>query len=282
VVAAPVPVAARPRRRWALLAVGLVVFLAGCSTRATLTVTVHPDGSGTVALRVMLDAEAVQAAEAGGTPLADEVRLSDLSSAGWHVGRWVQAKDGSASLELTKPFQNTGQVAGIAGELSGPQGPLHGVTASHGGAWLGLAHTSTLDGVVDLRDARSGVTADPAIVAILTAQHVNVAALDQQLSTQVRAGLTVQVVADLPGGSHTVTVAAGTRRSVAASSTAPDTRRAGLLAAAVALLALAVLAWRRAAATPRRRRPVETRRPTRRPPVSRPPPPRRRTTPGTR
>jgi len=281
VAAAPALVAARPRRRWALLAVGLVVLLAGCSTRATLTVTVHPDGSGTVGLRVTLDAEAVQAAEAGGTPLADEARLSDLSSAGWHVGRWAQAKDGSASVELTKPFQDTGQVAGIARELSGPQGPLHGVTASQGGAWLGLAHTSTLDGVVDLRDVRSGVTADPAIVAILTAQHVNLGALDQQLSAQVRAGLTVQVVADLPGGSHTVTVAAGTQRRVAASSTAPDTRRAGLLAAALALLALAVLAWRRGRGGPRRRRPVEARRPTRRPPVS-PPPPRRRTTPGTR
>ncbi len=279
--AAPALVAARPRRRWALLAVGLAVLLAGCSTRATLTVTVHPDGSGTVALRVALDAEAVQAAEAGGTPLADEVRLTDLSSAGWHVGRWARAKDGSASLELTKPFQNTGQVAGIARELSGPQGPLHGVTASHAGAWLGLAHTSTLDGVVDLRDARSGVTADPAIAAILTAQHVNITALDEQLSAQVRAGLTVQVVADLPGGSHTVTVAAGTQGRVAASSTAPDTRRAGLLAAALALLALAVLAWRRGRGGPRRR-PVETRRPTRRPPVSPPPPPRRRTTPGTR
>ncbi|HEV2309344.1 MAG TPA: hypothetical protein VGU73_02380, partial [Acidimicrobiia bacterium] len=235
---------APPRRRWALLAVGLVVLLAGCSTRATLTVTVHPDGSGTVALRVALDATAVQAAQAGGTPLAQEVRLTDLSAAGWRVGRWVQAKDGSASIVVTKAFQNTGQVAAIARELSGPQGPLHDLRASHQSKWLGLAHTSTLDGTVDLRDARSGITADPALLAVLSSQHVDVAALDQQLSAQVRGGLSVKVVADLPGGTHTVTVVAGSSHAVAASSTAPDTRRAGLLLAALALVALALLARR--------------------------------------
>ncbi len=274
--------AARPRRRWMFVAAGLAVLLAGCSTRATLTVTVHPDGSGTVALRVALDAQAVQAAEAGGTPLAAEVRLSDLTAAGWQVGRWTTAKDGSASIVITKPFQHTGQVAAIARELSGPQGPLHGVAASRQSDWVGLAHTSRLEGTVDLRDTRSGVTADPAILAILAAQHVDVAALDQQLSAQVRAGLTVQVVADLPGGTHTVTVPAGTTRSVAASSTAPDTRRAGLLAAALALLALALLAWRHAGSLGRRRaRHVSAPQPARRPPVSAPPPT-RRTTPGTR
>jgi hypothetical protein len=276
-------VAARPRRRWAVLAAGLVVLLAGCSTRATLTVTVHPDGSGSVALRLALDAQAVQAAEAGGTPLADEVRLSDLSAAGWQVGHWVTAKDGSASITITKPFANTGQVAAIARELSGPQGPLRDVRATQQSRWLGLAHTSTLDGGVDLRDARSGITADPTILAILAAQHIDVAALDQQLSAQVRGGLSVQVVADLPGGTHTVTVAAGTSRTIGASSTAPDTRRAGLLAAALALLALSLLARRHGRAVGRRRAQGATAPPAAgRRPVSAPSPPRRRTTPGTR
>lgn len=274
-------VPARPRRRWLVVA-GLVVLLAGCSTRATVTVTVHPDGSGTVALRVALDAQAVQAAQAGGTPLAQEVRLSDLSAAGWQVGHWVTAKDGSASIVLTKPFQNTGQVAAIARELSGPQGPLHDLRASQQARWLGLAHTSRVDGTVDLRDARSGITADPAILAILAAQHVDVAALDQQLSAQVRGGLSVRIVADLPGGTHTVTVAAGTTRSVGASSTAPDTRRAGLLAAALALLALALLAGRHARTVGRRRARASAPAAAGRGPVSPPPPPRRRTRPGSR
>ena len=269
------------RRRWALLAAGLVVLLAGCSTRATLTVTVHPDGSGTVALRVALDATAVQAAEAGGTPLADEVRLSDLSASGWQVGHWVRPKDGSASVVITKPFQNTEQVAAIVRELSGAQGPLHGFRASHQAKWLGLTHTSTLDGTVDLRDARSGITADPALLAILAAQHVDVAALDQQLSAQVRGGLSIKVVADLPGGTHTVTVAAGHSSAVAASSTAADWRRAGLVAAALALVALALLARRHARRLGRRRAATATAPAATRPPVSPPPPPRRRTRPGT-
>ena len=62
---------ARPHRRR----------VAGCSARATLSVTMRPDGSGTVAVHVALDAEAVQAAE-GGAPLAQRVRLTDLRDAG--------------------------------------------------------------------------------------------------------------------------------------------------------------------------------------------------------
>ena len=207
--------------------------------------------------------------------------------AGWHVGGWVRAKDGSASIVVTKPFQHAGQVAGIARELSGPQGPLQSVTASHDAAWLGLAHTTRVDGVVDLRDTRSGVTADPTILAILTAQGVNVAALDQQLSAQVHAGLSVRVVADLPGGSHTVTAAPGNRtrrRRVVDRAGHPPGRapRRRVGAARPRRARLAARRWRPAHPPGPSGRPG--RRPARpaSPPLSPPPPARRRTRPGTR
>jgi hypothetical protein len=229
--------------RAALLAAALL--LGGCATHATLTVTMHADGTGTVAVRVGLDAEAVHAVEAGGAPLETAVRLTDLARAGWHVTRWVRAKDGSATIVITKPFQSPDQVAGIARELSGATGPLRGLTASRDAAWLGLAHTSSVRGLVDVGDVTSGVSADPGLAASLASHGVNVAAIDQVLSGQLRAGLTLRVVVDLPGGSHTLTVAPGRRAHLDASSTAPDTTRDAFAAAALALVALAILAWRR-------------------------------------
>ena len=58
----------------ALVAAALLA-LAGCKVDSTVTVSVHADGSGAVALHVVLDADAVAAAEADGGKLEERVRL---------------------------------------------------------------------------------------------------------------------------------------------------------------------------------------------------------------
>jgi hypothetical protein len=236
--------------------VGLVALLAGCSVHATLTVTVHADGSGNVAVRLALDPEAVQAVQAGGATLERAVPLTDLRQGGWRVGPWVRRTDGSASITLTKPFQHPSEVAGIARQLSGSTGPLHGLRASRGPAGLGFTRTTAVRGVVDLRGVGSGVAADAALRASLASHGVDVAAIDEQLTAQLRGGLTLTVVARLPGGTHRQTAAPASRVTVDASSTTLDTRRVVLAVGAVVLLVVAVLAWRRG-----RRRPTRRRRP---------------------
>ncbi len=238
-----------------MLVVALAALLAGCSVHATLTVTVRDDGSGTLAVRLALDPEAVQTAQAGGATLEQAVRLTDLRTGGWQVGPWVRRKDGSASITLAKPFHDASQVAGIARQLSGATGPLLGLRASRDGAWLGLARRTAVQGIVDLRDVASGVASDHALQASLASRGVNVAAIDQQLTAQLRTGLTLSVVANLPGGSQRHTAGPGTRVTVDASSTSLDPRRLVLVVAAVVLLVLGALAWRHG-----RRRPTHRRR----------------------
>jgi hypothetical protein len=242
------------RARRAALVVGVAALLAGCSVHATLTVTVRADGSGTVAVRLALDPEAVQTAEAGGATLEQAVRLTDLRQGGWHVGPWVRRKDGSASITLTKPFQHPSEVAAIARQLSGSTGPLQGLRASRATAGLGFTRTTAVRGVVDLRGVGSDVASDAALKASLASHGVDVAAIDEQLTGQLRSGLTLTVVARLPGGTHRQTAAPASRVTVDASSTTLDTRRVVLVVGAVAILVLAAFAWRRGRRRPKRRR----------------------------
>jgi hypothetical protein len=233
-------------RLWApIAAVALGIILGGCSARATVRVSMRPDGSGTVQAAVALDADAVQAAEAGGATLEQRVRLSDLHAAGWTVSPWVAGKNGGATLTVTKRFQSPGQVARIAQELSGTTGPLRDFGAARDAAWVGLGHRATLRGTVDLSAAQPGVTTDQQLVASLAGQHVDVNAINLQLLAQLRSSLSVRVVADLPGSRRTITVQAGKRQQLDAAATTVDPARAVLLGVALALAFLAAVVWSR-------------------------------------
>ena len=223
--------------------VALSAVLAGCSVRATVHVTMRRDGSGTVRAQVTLDADAVQAAEAGGTNLAQRVRLTDLRQAGWTVTPWVPTRAGGATLTVTKPFSSPDQVTSIIRELSGTTGPLRAVRATRDAAWIGLGHRVAVHGVVDLAAAQPGLTTDPALVTSLTGQHVDVNAINTQLLAQLRTAFSVRLVVDLPGAHRAVTAPPGKTVALYAAATTIDTVRVALLAVAVALAALATVVW---------------------------------------
>jgi hypothetical protein len=241
---------------WApIAAVVLGIILGGCSARATVRISMRPDGSGTVQAAVALDADAVHAAEAGGATLEQRVRLADLHAAGWTVSPWVAGKNGGATLTVTKRFQSPGQVARITRELSGTTGPLRSFGAARDAGWLGLGHRATLRGTVDLAAAQPGVTTDQQLVTSLAGQHVDVNAINLQLLAQLRSSLSVRVVVDLPGGRQTITVQAGKRHQLDAAATTVDTVRVVLLGVAVGLAFLAAVVWWRGGRrrAPRRR-----------------------------
>jgi hypothetical protein len=246
---------ARPRVWAPIAAVVFGIVLGGCSARATVRVSMRPDGSGTVQAAVVLDADAVQAAEAGGATLQQRVRLADLHAAGWTVSPWVASKSGGATLTVTKRFQSPGQVARIARELAGTTGPLRSFAAARDAAWVGLGHRVTLRGTVDLTAAQPGVTTDQQLVASLAGQHVDVNAINLQLLAQLRSSLSVRVVADLPGSRRTITIQPGNRQQLDVAATTIDPVRGVLLGVAVALAFLAAVVWRRGGRrrAPRRR-----------------------------
>lgn len=203
--------------------------------------TVREDGSGVVEVRVALDADAVQEAEVGGGKLEDRVRLDDLRTAGWKVSPWRRREDGGARLRLSKEFAEAADLAGVVAELNGAEGPLRDVEVSKD---EGLLFTEyRLRGVADLSDLRTGVTTDAELVANLTAQQVDLAALDQRLLGQVQESFRLRVRLSLPGDTRVFTPEPGARVELAASSSRWDPSRSVLVTAAAVLggLALVVL-----------------------------------------
>jgi hypothetical protein len=236
-----------------LVVVVACVLLAGCKVDTTLTIDVHDDGSGSVRVRVALDADAVQNAQAGGGRLEDRVRLGDLQAAGWTVTPWRRAPDGSATVSLRKNFQNAGDLAGVVAELSGKNGPLQGVTLERKRGFVSTEYK--IKGDADLSRLTAGIADDPEVVAQLTGQRVDLAQIDQRLAQQINDAFLLRIRFVFPGGDVTeVKPEPGKKVSLATSTSQFDTTRALLLAGAVALGALGVVLFVRSEPRSRRRR----------------------------
>ncbi len=229
--------------RLVLVALVLVVLAAACKVDTTVTIKVRKNGSGVVTVTAVLDADAVKAAESGGGKLEERVRVADLSKAGWTVKPWARASDGSAQIELSKPFSSPSEVAGIVEELSGKVGPLRDVTVSRDqGAF---STTYSAKGTIDLANLQTGLTTDPGVVAALSNQQVDVNAIDQSLLAEIRDSFGLKVNVELPGRTTTVRGVSGKATAIDASTSLLDSKRVVLLVVALALvvLALVVLFW---------------------------------------
>jgi len=230
----------------------LLVLASACSVDTTVEVVVREDGSGIVRVRVVADAEAVKAVEAGGATIDAAVRLTDLESSGWRVGAWEKADDGSASLALSHPFDNVSEVAGIFEQASGDGGPLHDVRASRERGLLATEYSVT--GQADLENVETGVAGDEELVQALAAQGVDVNVIDQQLLASLQSSFSLELVVKLPGEKPaTITATPGKVTKIDATASVRDTQRVIFLIAAVGFALLAVLLWVRGGRRRRRR-----------------------------
>lgn len=230
----------------------LAVLVAGCSVDTTVEVVVREDGSGVVRVRVVADAEAVKAVEAGGATIDAAVRLGDLEGGGWTVGTWDKADDGSASLVLSHPFDNVSEVAGIFSQASGDGGPFHDVQASRERGLLATEYSVT--GEVDLENVETGVAGDEELVQSLAAQGVDVAAIDQQLLASLQSSFSLELVVKLPNEKPaTITATPGKVTPIDATASVRNTQRMILLIAAAGFALLAVVVWIRGGRRRRRR-----------------------------
>ena len=216
-----------------------VVLLAGCKVDARVDVTLHADGSGAVAAKVTLDAEAVKRITTGG-PLESAVPLDDLRDAGWRIPAWKVASSGGAAVALSHAFVGQEGLARLLADLTGPNGALRDPRITRTREWFGASDKIAI--TVDLRDISAGVRSDVELAKRLQAAGLDVNTLDAQLGSELRDALQVTVAVHAPdGSSQSIQLKAGGHGTIAASSSQTYVRRIALLAAGAALLLLALM-----------------------------------------
>jgi hypothetical protein len=174
-----------------------VVLLAACHVDATVDIAVEADGSGTITVTAIADADVVSQAPG----LAEDLRFDDAEAAGWTVTAPVATADGGLQVELSHDFANPEEATALLQSINGSGGPLHGVVLSRGiderGTIVSLTGSLRIDGLAAF--------ADPDVLAAIgaTPYAEQVAASNSSPSQAV--GVTVR--AELPGQ---ITSATGT------------------------------------------------------------------------
>jgi hypothetical protein len=215
-----------------------VVLLAGCKVDARVDITLRADGSGRVAVKVTLDAEAVQKLTTGGS-LASAVPLDDLRDAGWRVSAWKRSPSG-ASLSLSHEFVGQAELARRLADLTGPDGALRDPRITRTRRWFGSSDRIAV--TVDMRDLDAGVKSDAELAQRLQAAGLDVNTLDAQLRGELRDALQVTVRMRAPGGPFQPTGFRGDGHgTIFASQSQTYVRRFVLLAAGAVLLLLALV-----------------------------------------
>ncbi len=196
-------------------------------------VALRPDGSGTVTVTVVMDAEAVAAV--GGV---DQLRTADLVAAGWEVGSPVPAPEGGVTATASKSFVDDAQLTAVLTEITG-------IAGVYGAPSFTRARTTFRDhydftGSLDLTQGL-GALDDPALVALLEANGADVAALrDTAEAIPTSVGISLSV--ELPGGaSRTWNAQPGQVVAAELSSSKVRSGQIGKIAAAAVLAGLAVL-----------------------------------------
>jgi hypothetical protein len=227
-------------RRLAALAVALP--LLACQATAQVAVSTTPGGGGTLAVSLVLDAQA-----AARLDLASALQVGDLQRAGWQLVAPVTARNGSVTVTVRHPFHDPAQATALLGTLGAP---LHLTLTRRRGL---VSDRLALAGTVDLRGGVDAFADDR------LRSSLGLTSLASALAGLQRAGATtptmdVQVVSDLPGRPRQVagggqvrgdtvtwTVPLGAVAVIGASTSSTDTTAEHWLEAAGALLvALAI------------------------------------------
>lgn len=178
--------------------------LAACKVDTRVDVAVQPDGTGTITLTAVADAELVQK-----TPgLAEDLRFDDVTAAGWTVDGPTPTADGGLKVTIAHPFATVEEATALLQSLNGPDGPLHGVVI--GRTVTADDITTTLSGTLSVSNGLDAF-ADPDVLAAIggSPYAADLAASNLRPADVV----TFTFAADLPG---TIT-----------SSTVPGTTPAG-------------------------------------------------------
>ncbi|HEY0521733.1 MAG TPA: hypothetical protein VGC84_19735 [Ilumatobacteraceae bacterium] len=153
------------------LIVILLALLTGCQVTTTVDVSMHADGSGTITVTAIADADVVSKAPG----LAKDLRFDDAKSAGWTITGPTDTPGGGLQVELTHDFANPEEATALLQSINGSGGPLHNVALSRSidqsGTKVSLVGSLRVDGLAAFADpdVLSAVGATPYAEEIVAA-----------------------------------------------------------------------------------------------------------------
>jgi hypothetical protein len=167
----------------------VVMLLSACRVDTTVNIAMRANGSGTITITAVADADVV--AKAPG--LADDLRFDDAKSAGWTVTPPAKIDKGALKVELSHTFDNPESATALLQSINGSGGPLHSATLTRTltdrGTLVSLAGTLRIDGLAAF--------ADPDVLAAVGATPYAEEVAASSSSPSQAVGVTVR--ATLPG-----------------------------------------------------------------------------------
>ncbi len=103
-----------------------VVVLASCRVDVTTSVEVREDGSGTIVVDAVADAELVDAAPG----LAEDLRFDDLVEAGWQIDGPTETADGGLQVVASHAFAGPAEASELLAQINGPRGPYRDIAVT--------------------------------------------------------------------------------------------------------------------------------------------------------
>ncbi len=176
------------RRVLVLLVAALA--LVSCKVDTTVDVVVRPDGSGTITLTAVADADVVTQ-----TPgLADDLRFDDAIAAGWTVEGPTPTEVGGLSVILRHDFATVEEATAVLQSLNGPDGPLHDISIARTVTPDDI--TTTLSGTIRVANGLDAFADPDVLAAIGGSPYANDLATANLRPADV---VTFTFTADLPG-----------------------------------------------------------------------------------
>ena len=99
-----------------LLVIACVVLLSACRLDVTVDVVIEPDGTGSVTMVAIADAELVQQVP----DLIDDLRLDDAIANGWVVDGPTTTEGGGATITLTHDVSSAEELANVLNSIGPP------------------------------------------------------------------------------------------------------------------------------------------------------------------
>jgi hypothetical protein len=182
-----------------VVALAVVGLLAGCQVKVDVDTRVERDGHGVLTVGVGLDERAL--ARVG--DLDQQIRVGDLTAAGWEVGKAQRGPDGLTWLRASKRFSSMVELNAALAELTGEPAMFRDFRLADEDAGTAVSHhlTGTVDATRGI-----GAFADAQLGARLGGDPVaaRVAAIEAEEGKKLADMVTVDVTASVDGQSQAV------------------------------------------------------------------------------